>query len=101
MSSQGNYIVKVKWTSQKFLSSLAKLNINGIDRIGIASDITSVISEELDVNIRKIFIETHDGIFEGELELYVHSVKDLNNLIMNISKIKGVESVKRKEEMRS
>lgn len=100
MSSQGNYIIKVKWTSQKFLSSLAKLSINGIDRIGIASDITTVISEELDVNIRKIFIETHDGIFEGELELYVHSVKDLNNLIMNISKIKGIESVKRKEEMR-
>ncbi len=101
MSSQGNYIIKVKWTSQKFLSSLAKLTINGIDRIGIASDITSVISEELDVNIRKIFIETHDGIFEGEIELYVHSVKDLNNLIMDISKIKGVESVRRKEEIRN
>ncbi len=101
MSSQGNYIVKVKWTSQKFLSSLAKLTLNGIDRIGIASDITTEISEELDVNIRKIFIETHDGIFEGEIELYVHSVKDLNNLIMNISKIKGVESVKRKEEIKS
>jgi len=101
MSSQGNYIVKVKWTSQKFLSSLAKLTINGIDRIGIASDITTVISEELDVNIRKFFIETHDGIFEGDIELYVHSVKDLNNLIMNISKIKGVESVKRKEEIQN
>jgi GTP pyrophosphokinase len=101
MSSHGNYIVKVKWTSQKFLSSLAKLTINGIDRIGIASDITTVISEELDVNIRKFFIETHDGIFEGDIELYVHSVKDLNNLIMNISKIKGVESVKRKEEIQN
>lgn len=101
MSSQGNYIVKVKWTSQKFLSSLAKLTVNGIDRIGIASDITTVISEELDVNIRKFFIETHDGIFEGDIELYVHSVKDLNNLIMNISKIKGVESVKRKEEIQN
>ncbi len=101
MSSQGNYIVKVKWTSQKYLSSLAKLTINGIDRIGIASDITTVISEELDVNIRKFLIETHDGIFEGDIELYVHSVKDLNNLIMNISKIKGVESVKRKEEIQS
>ncbi|HSH50853.1 MAG TPA: RelA/SpoT family protein [Bacteroidales bacterium] len=101
MSSQGNYILKLKWTSQKFLSSLAKLTINGIDRIGIASNITTVISEELDVNIRKIFIETHDGIFEGDIELYVHSVKDLNYLIMNISKIKGVETVKRKEDIQS
>ena len=99
MSSEGNYIVPAKWTSQKFLSSLAKLSLNGIDRLAIASDITSVISNELSVNIRKIFIETHDGIFEGELELYVHNVTDLNNLIMNISKIKGVDSVKREEEI--
>ncbi|MBU8892485.1 MAG: RelA/SpoT family protein [Bacteroidales bacterium] len=99
MSSEGNYIVPAKWTSQKFLSSLAKLTLNGIDRIAIASDITNVISNELTVNIRKIFIETHDGIFEGEIELYVHNVSDLNNLIMNISKIKGVDSVKRNEEI--
>lgn len=99
MSSEGNFIVPAKWTSQKLLSSLAKLTLNGIDRIGVASDITEVISKELTVNIRKIFIETHDGIFEGEIELYVHNVADLNNLIMNISKIKGVDSVKRKEEI--
>jgi GTP diphosphokinase / guanosine-3',5'-bis(diphosphate) 3'-diphosphatase len=99
MSSEGNYIVPAKWTSQKLLSSLAKLSLNGIDRIGIAADITTVISNELSVNIRKIFIETHDGIFEGEIELYVHNVNDLNNLIMNISKLKGVDSVKRKEEI--
>jgi len=99
MSSEGNYIVPAKWTSQKYLSSLAKLTLNGIDRIGIAADITTVISNELSVNIRKIFIETHDGIFEGEIELYVHNVSDLNNLIMNISKIKGVDSVKRSEEI--
>ena len=99
MSSEGNYIVPAKWISQKFLSSLAKLTLNGIDRIGIASDITAVISNELSVNIRKIFIETHDGIFEGEIELYVHNVTDLNNLIMNISKIKGVDSVKRNEQI--
>ena len=99
MSSEGNYIVPAKWTSQKFLSSLAKLSLIGIDRIGIISDITDIISNELSVNIRKIFIETHDGIFEGEIELYVHNVNDLNNLIMNISKIKGVDSVKRNEKI--
>ncbi|PLX18514.1 MAG: GTP pyrophosphokinase [Marinilabiliales bacterium] len=99
MSSEGNFIVPVKWTSQKYLSSLAKLSLNGIDRVGVAADITTAISNELSVNIRKIFIETHDGIFEGEIELYVHNVNDLNNLIMNISKIKGVDSVKRIEEI--
>jgi len=99
MSSEGNFIVPVKWTSQKMLSFLAKLSLNGIDRVGIAADITTVISDELNVNIRKIYIETHDGIFEGNLDLYVYSVADLNNLILNISKIKGVNSVKRVEDI--
>jgi GTP pyrophosphokinase len=99
MSSEGNFIVVAKWTSQKLLSFLVKLSLNGIDRLGIASDITAVISKELSVNIRKIYIETHDGIFEGELELYVHNVNNLNNLILNISKVKGVDSVKRNEEV--
>jgi len=101
MSSEGNFIVPVKWTSQKLLSFLAKLTLSGIDRVGVAANITAVISDELNVNIRKIYIETHDGIFEGSIDLYVYSVADLNNLILNISKIKGVESVKRNEDMAS
>jgi GTP pyrophosphokinase len=99
MSSEGNFIVVAKWTSQKFLSFLVKLTLRGIDRLGIASDITDIISKELNVNIRKIYIETHDGIFEGELELYVYNVKNLNNLILNISKVKGVDTVKRNEDI--
>lgn len=101
LSSHGNYIVQAKWTTHKFLSFLAKLNFIGIDRIGIARDITGVIYDELNANIRKINIETHDGIFEGVVELYVHSVADLNNLILNIGKIKGVDTVKRIEEIES
>lgn len=99
MSSQGNTIVPARWTTHKLLSFLAKLSINGIDRVGIAKDITATISNELNANIRRINIETHDGIFEGEIELYVHSASDLNNLILDLSKLKGVDKVKRKEEI--
>ncbi|MCK4464363.1 MAG: hypothetical protein KAU83_01530, partial [Bacteroidales bacterium] len=41
--------------------------------------------------------EVHDGIFEGIFDLYVHNTKDLNNLIMNLIKIKGIDSVRRIE----
>ncbi len=99
MSSHGEYIVAVKWTTHKVISFLAKLSFNGIDRLGIAKDITAVISEELSVNIRKLNVESHDGIFEGSVELYVHSVSDLNNLILKLSRIKGLESVKRIENI--
>jgi GTP pyrophosphokinase len=99
MSSHGQYIVPAQWTTHKILSFLAKLSIKGIDRIGIAKDITTFISGELDANIRKINIDTLNGVFEGYIELYVHNVSDLNNIILNISKIKGVDSVKRVEDV--
>jgi len=99
MSSQGQYIVPAQWTTHTYLSFLAKLNIKGIDRIGIAKDITAVISNELNANIRKLNIDTIDGMFEGYIELYVHNVTDLNNLILNLSKLKGIDSVKRIEEV--
>jgi GTP pyrophosphokinase len=99
MSSQGQYIVPAQWTTHTYLSFLAKLNIKGIDRIGIAKDITAVISNELNANIRKLNIDTIDGMFEGYIELYVHNVTDLNNLILNLSKLKGIDSVKRIEDV--
>ena len=97
MSSKGNRVVSAKWTTHKILSYLAKISVVGIDKIGMINDITSVISKQLSVNIRTVNIDVHDGIFEGILDLYVHNTADLNNLIMNLSKIKGVDKVKREE----
>ena len=97
MSSHGNLIVSAKWTSHKILSFLTCIRIQGIDKIGIVNSITNVISHDLNANIRKMAIETHDGIFEGNIELYVHDTKHLNNLIMNLFKINGVVSVNRVE----
>ncbi len=97
MSSHGNLIIPAKWTKHKILSFLAGISIKGIDKVGIVNSITNVISHDLNANIRKIAIETHDGIFEGSIELYVHDTKHLNNLIMNLFKINGVISVNRIE----
>jgi GTP pyrophosphokinase len=72
--------------------------MSGIDRIGLVNDITEIISSELNVNMRNINISVHNGIFEGTIDLYVHHTKDLNNLIMKISNIKGIENVKRVED---
>jgi guanosine-3',5'-bis(diphosphate) 3'-pyrophosphohydrolase len=97
MSSEGNRIVSTKWTTYKILSFLARIRIMGIDKIGMFNEISNVISKELKANMRTVNIEVHDGIFDGVLDLYVHNTQDLNNLIMNLSKIKGVDSVRRVE----
>jgi len=98
MSSEGNRIMPVRWTIHKIASFLARISINGIDRIGLIAEITSIISNELSVNIRNINVSVHDGIFEGTIDLYIHHTKDLNNLIMQLSNIKGIANVKRIEE---
>jgi len=97
MSQHGDMIVPVKWTTHKVLSYLARINIVGIDKIGMIMDITNIISKQLSVNIRSFNVEVHDGIFEGITDVYVHNTADLNNLILNLSKIKGVDTVNRVE----
>lgn len=101
MSRYGNRIVSAKWTTHKVLSYLARIEIKGMDRIGILSELVKVISDELQVNIRKLNIESHDGIFESSIDLYVHNSSNLNNLIGNVMKIKGVDSVQRVEKFDS
>lgn len=96
-SRYGERIVKAKWSKHTVLSFLARISMRGIDRIGILNELTQYITLVLSVNIRKIFIETHDGIFEGYIDLYVHSTDDLDKLIKQISHVKGVERVFRTE----
>jgi GTP pyrophosphokinase len=97
LSSHSELLIPVKWTTHKLLSFLVKVAINGIDRFGIYNDITTVICKELTVNIRTINLSSHDGVWEGTMDLYVHDAKDLNNLLASLSKIKGVDTVKRVE----
>lgn len=99
MSSFGDKIVPVKWVSHKIMSFLAVIKLNGIDSIGIVSDITMIISKESNVNMRTVHFETKDGIFEGMIHLYVHNTADLNNLMMKIASLKGVENVSRVENL--
>jgi guanosine-3',5'-bis(diphosphate) 3'-pyrophosphohydrolase len=98
MSNEGNRIIAVKWAMHKLVSFIARISMTGIDRIGLANEITYIISSELKVNMTKINISVSNSIFEGTIDLYVHHTKDLNNLILKISNIKGIESVKRVED---
>ncbi|MCJ7447818.1 MAG: RelA/SpoT family protein [Bacteroidales bacterium] len=98
MSNEGNRIIAVKWAIHKLVSFLARINMSGIDRIGLVNDITNIISSELKVNMTNINISVQNGIFEGTIDIYVHHTQDLNNLILKISNIKGIENVKRVED---
>ena len=95
----GDKIVTVKWDmdSNSGSSYLARLSLKGTDRIGMINDITSITSKDLNVNIRRFNLGTEDGIFDGFIDLYVHDIDDLENLILKLKNIKGIESVARTE----
>jgi len=96
-ANRSDLIVPVKWSTYKMFSSLAKIAIQGIDRTDIYLQITTIITEELNVNIRTFNMASHDGIFEGTIQLYVHDTNDLENLMNRLKDLKGVETVKRLE----
>ena len=93
----GNNIVKeeIKWSQQKAVSYLATIEIRGIDRTGIVLDLTKLITTDFNINMRAIAVQSHDGIFEGTISLYVKDIDSLNVLLDNIRHIRGMESVKR------
>lgn len=96
-SSYGNRIIATAWDTHKTLSFLVYIYIKGIDSMGLLNEITQVISRQLNVNIRKLDIETNDGIFEGKVQLYVHDVDDVKAITNNLRKIKNIKSVTRVE----
>ncbi len=97
MANHGDKIVAVQWITKKVLSYLVRIQITGIDNIGIVHNITNLLSNELEINIRTIYFDANDGIFEGFIDLYVHDTSSLSELIKSIKKVKGVQSVKRVE----
>lgn len=94
-SKQGDKVLAVRWSKHFIMSFLAKIAITGIDRIGLINELTKVISGAMGINIRKLSIESHDGVFDGTIELYVHSTDDLEKMSRKISQIRGIESVNR------
>ena len=97
-SSYGNRILATEWDTHKELSFLAYIYIKGIDNMGLLNEVTQVISRQLNVNIRKLTIETEDGIFEGKIQLWVHDVDDVKTICNNLKKIQNIKQVSRVEE---
>ena len=95
----GDKIVSVKWGEEANSGSsyLARVKLKGTDRIGMISDITRLTSKDLSVNIRRFNLGADEGIFDGFIDLYVHNINDLDNLIDKLKKIKGIETVVRTE----
>ena len=92
-SSYGNRILDVKWDMHKRLFFDAIIGLKGLDRIGILSDVSRIISDQLNVAIRRVTLECDQGIFSGSIELSIHDREDVKNIMQSLKSINGVQEV--------
>jgi len=95
LASYGHRVVKTKWAKNKEISFLTGIRIVGLDDVGVVSKITNLISGELKINIAALTIEAKEGLFEGNIRLYVHDKEELDNLVQSLVSMPGIESVER------
>lgn len=92
-SSYGNRILDAKWDMHKRLFFDATIHIEGIDRMGMVMDISSVISSQMNVNMHKFTITSEEGVFDGSIELRVHDRENVKEIIDQLKKIEGLQEV--------
>ncbi len=95
---QSNYayrIIQAKWidSSQQEFSAVIKLN--GLDNLGLVSEVTKEISNNLHVDMRKISFESHDSVFQGKITVVVKNKTILKKLMDRLKKINGIDKVTR------
>lgn len=95
LANFGHRIVKTKWAKNKEISFLTGIKIIGVDDVGVVSKITNLISGEMRLNINAITIEAKEGIFEGNIRLYVKDKEQLDELVSRLLKLPGIDRVER------
>lgn len=95
LANYGHRVVKTKWVKNKEISFLTGVKIIGLDDVGVINKITNLISGTLKININALTIEAHEGLFEGNVKVYVHDKDELDTLVTKLIELPGIESVER------
>jgi GTP pyrophosphokinase len=92
-ASYGNRILDVKWDMHKTLFFDATIRLGGIDRRGLVNEVTTIISNQLSVDIRKLTFTTEDGIFDGVIDLRVHDRDDVAEIIDRLKEVDDLKEI--------
>ena len=91
----GYRIVKARWSGKGQSKYAITLHVIGNDDIGIVSNITNIISKDEKIVMRSINIDSHDGLFSGNITIQIQDTVHLNSLIKKLKTVKGVRQVER------
>lgn len=94
-ASFGNRIITASWKTQKVLSFKSTIQIEGIDRPGLLKEIIHVISDDYNINMKRLNFETTEKIFLGTIDMYVYSADDIAKLCKKLLQINSLTEVKR------
>ena len=92
-ASFGNRILDVKWDMHKTLFFDATIRLGGIDRRGLVNEVTTIISNQMSVDIRKLTFTTEDGIFDGVIDLRVHDRDDVAEIIDRLKEVDDLKEI--------
>ena len=90
-------ILTAKWKINLGDAFITGLEFTGIDIVGVVKELTTIISEDEKINMKSLNFDTNDGVFEGEIMLYVYDKSHLEKLIKKLRNINGIEKVVRIE----
>ena len=93
LSKYAYRILKASWYHESNDNFISTLSIEGTDRVGVIDDITKIISSQLKVNMKSINVNLKDGIFKGNIELFVSDTLQLSKLIKKLQKVSNVNNV--------
>ncbi len=98
LSLRSNYAYRImiaKWIDSTQQEYATEITISGIDQLGLVSDITAVISNNMHVNMKSLNFETDDGLFSGKIKLVVKNKALLKRILEKLKKINGIDKVSR------
>lgn len=101
MSSHGNRIIKAKWKTDESIGFLSGIKIQGMDKKGMVKQIAEIISDKHDLGIRSFNLDTHDGLTDAVIMLYIENTETLNELIDNLKKIPEIQKVSRVDRIKA
>ena len=90
-------ILAANWKDYKRDAFITGLKFIGIDNVGLVKELTTIISDLEKVNMKSLNFDSKDGVFEGNIMLYVYDKNHLENLIRKLRNIEGIEKVVRME----
>ena len=95
-SKHGDRVVVPQWEgSAEDQAFPVRLSVKGIDRMGLLNEISRYISLVMGVNMKKVYLSTEEGIFDGYIDLLVHDKTALERMIRKLGSIDGIQSVAR------